>query len=49
MICPVCGGPLIRMGKLANLTYVRCRNCGLEATGPDPEGEGDEGDEGDDE
>jgi hypothetical protein len=32
------------MGKLGNLNHVRCRNCGLEATGPDPEDEAEDED-----
>ena len=34
MQCPACYGPLIWMGRLGNLTHVKCRNCGLEATAP---------------
>lgn len=37
MQCPACRGPLIWLGKLGNLTHVKCRDCGLEAAGPEPE------------
>ena len=29
--CAMCGGPMMRMGKLGNKAYGRCRNCGSEA------------------
>ena len=28
MICKLCGGSCEWMGKLANLTHTRCRQCG---------------------
>ena len=26
--CSQCGGPLVELGTLGNLTHYRCRNCG---------------------
>ncbi len=34
MQCAACYGPMIWMGRLGNLTHVKCRNCGLQATAP---------------
>jgi hypothetical protein len=36
---------MIWMGRLGNLTHLRCRNCGAECSAsdlPDPDDEGDE-------
>lgn len=36
--CPVCTGPLLPLGTLGRLQYVRCRDCGMDcAHDPDKE------------
>lgn len=37
--CPICGGPLLRLGQLGRLIHSRCRTCGIEHSvqAPDPE------------
>ena len=28
--CGICGGPLVRLGVLGRLLWLRCRDCGFE-------------------
>jgi DNA-directed RNA polymerase subunit RPC12/RpoP len=30
MVCGICKGPLVLLGKLGNLKHYRCRNCGAQ-------------------
>ena len=30
MKCGLCGGFLVRLGRLGDLVWFRCRNCGME-------------------
>lgn len=30
--CSSCGGPLLELGRLGNLTHSRCRNCGADSS-----------------
>jgi transcription elongation factor Elf1 len=45
--CPMCGGQPALLGKLGNLTWLRCVNCGATFTAADtePEYAGEENDD----
>ena len=43
MTCKICGGALGFLGKLGNLTWVRCQDCGAEFSIELIEEEEDEG------
>lgn len=48
-ICQVCGGPLYPLGTLGQLTWKRCRNCGMEYSTPaDTDADDDGGEVADD-
>ena len=44
--CPLCGGQPTLLGKLGNVTWLRCRHCGADFTADlEPEYAGEENDD----